>query len=271
MWKAQSEEGRTSHYSLYASNTKHHFEKQKETSLKKSYFQKTVDHSAHFLFPKPPFLMAFRSFSDSNFLFRPMHCMSPDSITSGNTSGGVSLRNTSLPWMRFTWQTSELPGPLSKIETSDLIRTATREESGKVLEVIMHSLSMDSLWNDSKSKVEQYLKNAVERLFSQDDPLCLVIPKGNRLIAISLLDPAMDALSHLLSGPIILVEYHNRGIGSRLLEASLAALRDRGHAKVTGLTRVNTLASRYLYPKFGGLGETISFPLHGETSHKAKA
>ncbi len=215
--------------------------------------------------------MAFRSFSNFNPPFRPMHCMSPDAIISGNLSGGLSLRNPSSPWVRFIWQTSGLPESLPKLDSVDLIRTATREESGKVLEVIMHSLSMDSLWNNSKSKVEKYLENSVERLFSQDDPLCLVVPKGNRLIAVSLLDPAIDALSHLLSGPIVLVEYHNRGIGSRLLQASLATLRDRGHLTVTGVTRVNTPASRYLYPKFGGLGETIPFPLQGGIAQKSKA
>jgi ribosomal protein S18 acetylase RimI-like enzyme len=120
-------------------------------------------------------------------------------------------------------------------------------------------------------KTEQYLKEAVSRLFNQEELLCLVIPKGNRLIAASLLDPAVDTLTHLVSGPAVLVEYRNRGIGSRLLHASLAALRSSGLSSVKGITRANSVASRYVYSKFGGSGEEFQLSPQNEGIQEAKA
>ena len=156
------------------------------------------------------------------------------------------------PWLRFTWQTAGVPDPTPD---PDRIRPATREEGEDVLRVLLLSLSMDAAWNDAYVQTEQHLRSEVSRLFNGTDPLCLVIPKGNRLIAASLLDPASDSASHLSSGPAVLMEYRNRGIGSRLLQASLLALREAGAAVASGVTRDRTEAARYVYPKFGGKAE----------------
>jgi ribosomal protein S18 acetylase RimI-like enzyme len=55
------------------------------------------------------------------------------------------------------------------------------------------------------------------------------------------------------------MEYRNRGIGSRLLHASLEALGGRGVSVASGVTRAKTVAARHVYPKFGGVAESISF------------
>lgn len=191
--------------------------------------------------------------------------MSPDAAV----SGGVLLRSATSPWVRFTWQTASVPDFLPQV-SSNVIRPATKQESQKVIEVILNSLSMDSAWNGSFVMVEQYLKDAVSRLFNQDEPLCFVIPKGNRFIAASLIDPVADASSQLLSGPVVLAEYSNRGLGSQLLHASLVALRDRGLSSVSGVTRANTIGARHVYAKFGGIGESIQSPSPTEASQEAK-
>jgi GNAT superfamily N-acetyltransferase len=162
----------------------------------------------------------------------------------------------SSPWLRFTWQTDKTgTAPAG----SDLIRPANREEADEVLGVLLLSLSMDSGWNDSFAMVEQHLKAEVARIFNEGDPLCLVMPKGSRLIAASLLDPSPEASSHLVSGPAVLMEYRNRGIGSRLLHASLEALRGNGITVASGITRAKTMAARHVYPKFGGVAESVTF------------
>jgi GNAT superfamily N-acetyltransferase len=170
--------------------------------------------------------------------------LSPDTQAGGG--------DTISPWLRFNWQTA---GVVALPEGSDQIRRATREESEEVLRVLLLALSMDSAWNDAYAQTEQHLRASVSRLFNAEDPLCLVIPKGNRLIAASLLDPDPEASNHLASGPAILMEYRNRGIGTRLLQASLEALRGAGVATATGVTRDRTEAARYVYPKFGGKAE----------------
>lgn len=176
------------------------------------------------------------------------------SLAQDSMATGLAGTISQAPWVRFSWQTASLgPAPTG----GDLIRPATREEGEDVLRVLLLALSMDAAWNDSFMRAEHHLREAVARLFNAEEPLCLVIPKGNRLIAASLLDPAAEAPSHLVSGPAVLMEYRNRGIGSRLLHASLSELRDRGLATATGITRDKTIATRHVYPKFGGKAESV--------------
>lgn len=167
--------------------------------------------------------------------------------------------------IRFAWPTSGLGGLGG---SGDLIRPALREEGDEVLRMLLLAFSMDSDWNDGFSRVENWIKDSVARLFNDEEPLCLVIPKGNRLIAASLLDPLPEADIHLVSGPAVLMEYRNRGIGTRLLHASLEALSERGIAKATGLTRRKSVGARHVYQKFGGVAEPSALP---KKTEEAKA
>jgi GNAT superfamily N-acetyltransferase len=181
-------------------------------------------------------------------------------------SRGVQLRSASSPWVRFTWQTNLLP----EYPSSEMVRLATKEEAQKVTEVILHGLSMDPSWNDSLAKVEKHLREAIVRHFAKESPSCLVIPKGNRFIAASILDPEIDSQNHLLSGPVVLAEYRNRGIGSQLLHASLAELKEQGVSMVRGVTRSNSVSARHVYKKFGSISEPAQFPILGETNQESK-
>ena len=192
--------------------------------------------------------------------------MSPDA----STSGSVQLRSAASPWVRFTWKTELVPD-YEPGDSTDLIRSATKADSEKIIEVILTSLALDTSWNGSFVKVEQYLKASASRLFTQDEPLCFVLPKGNRLVAASLLDPSPEAFSQLVSGPAVLAEYRNRGIGSQLLHISLAALRDRGLVTVSGVTRAGTVGSRHVYEKFGGIGEPTQTPYSTDSSSETRS
>ena len=180
------------------------------------------------------------------------------------------IRRHDSPWRRFSWS---LPSILSIAPTSqsgDVIRLARREEGEEVLQTILLSLSMDSAWNDSFVKAEHYLTAAVSGLFNEQEPFCLVIQKGNRLIAASLLDPDPESVQQLVSGPMVTMEYRNRGIGSRLLHASLVALQERGLATASGITRERTVAARHVYAKFGSASESFSLPALLEGGREAK-
>lgn len=171
-------------------------------------------------------------------------------------------------WIGYTWQTADLPA-LDAGNPGDIIRPAVREEAEEVLQVLISSISMESGWNNALAGVDSFLRGAIARLFNEGDPLCLVIAKGRRFVAASLLDPDPSAPFHLVSGPSVLMEYRNRGIGTRLLHASLCALRDRGISTVNGITRANTASCRYVYPKFHGVAEVLQFaPLSSISSGK---
>jgi len=181
------------------------------------------------------------------------------------------VRGDSTPWLRFFWQTAKLDSATKSPSGSDLIRPATREEGEDVLKVILLSLSMDAAWNGSYAQAEEYLKGAISRFFNAEEPLCLVVPKGNRLIAASLLDPNPEAPSHLVSGPSVLMEYRNRGLGSQLLYGSLAALQEKGLAAVAGITRKKSVAALHVYSKFGSTSEPILFSTVEETPRESKS
>ena len=186
-------------------------------------------------------------------------------------AGGPMIRRHDSPWRRFSWALPSILAIAPTSKSSDLIRLARREEGEEVLQTILLSLSMDSAWNDSFAMAEHYLTAAVGRLFNEQEPLCLVIQKGNRLIAASLLDPDPESVQQLVSGPMVTMEYRNRGIGSRLLHASLVALQERGLGTASGITRERTVAARHVYAKFGSISESFSFPSLLDGNREAKA
>jgi len=186
-------------------------------------------------------------------------------------AGGPMIRRHDSPWRRFSWSLSSVLPVDPSSRNGDLIRLARREEGEDVLQTILLSLSLDSSWNDSYGMAEHYLTSTVGRLFNESEPLCLVIQKGNRLIAASLLDPDPEAVHQLVSGPMVTMEYRNRGIGSHLLHASLEALQKRGLTRATGITRDRTMAARHVYAKFGSVSESFSFQGLLEACREAKA
>lgn len=186
-------------------------------------------------------------------------------------AGGPMIRRHDSLWRRFSWSLESVLSIEPSPQNGDLIRLARREEGEEVLQTILLSLSMDSSWNDSYAIAEHYLTSTVGRLFNETEPLCFVIQKGNRLIAASLLDPDPDATHQLVSGPMVTTEYRNRGIGSLLLHASLAALQERGLTSATGITRDGTVAARHVYAKFGSVSESFSFQDLLEGRREAKA
>lgn len=217
--------------------------------------------------------MALQSASPASFFAIPRlpGMFSNDGAVAGGAFGSLLVRGEPTRWSRFLWQSKALSSIQADSSEKNLIRPATREEGEDVLRVILLSLSMDSGWNDAFPLVEGYLKAAVARTFNATEPLCLVIPKGNRLIAASLLDPEPEAENHLLSGPTVLMEYRNRGLGTSLLQASLHALRERGLSSVAGITREKTSASRHVYPKFGSVSEPAQFSSLMEVAKEAKS
>ena len=186
-------------------------------------------------------------------------------------AGGPMIRRHDSSWRRFSWSLESILSLEPSSQNGDVIRLASREEGEDVLQTVLLSLSMDSSWNDSYAMAEHYLTSTVGRLFNEGEPLCLVIQKGNRLIAASLLDPEPDAVHQLVSGPMVTTEYRNRGIGSRLLHASLAALQERGLTRATAITRDRTVAARHVYAKFGSVSEFFSFQGIVDGRREAKA
>lgn len=154
-----------------------------------------------------------------------------------------------ISWICFEWELTSLELNAPSVPPL-VLRPAEKGEEETVLKVLLTAFAMDTAWGDISRRLEDAMARYVERGFDKPDPTCIVALHGQRVIGASLLDADPDADNHLLSGPMILHEYRNRGVGSGLLAASLLLLRDRGITKVRGVTRANSTVSRFVYSKF---------------------
>lgn len=162
-----------------------------------------------------------------------------------------------ISWTCFEWKTVGVP-TVAGVVTPLVIRAAKPEDREVVKRVLAMSFSMDSFWNDVTRIVAERFNKACDEAFENEEPPCVVLTHGSRIVGASLLDLAPESASHLVSGPCILHEYRNRGFGCVLLQASLVFLREHGLQAARGITRANSVAARFVYRKFG----SVSVELH---------
>ena len=158
-------------------------------------------------------------------------------------------------WLRYTWDLGKLPEQPVTIASPLIVRQANREEESAVLTVISNAFSMDTGWADIHKSLLGKLQGQISTAFDEKEPACVVLQYGNRIIGCSVMRLSEEAEVNLITGPCVLHEYRSRGMGSSLLGASLAELRKAGLRKAYGISREKTVASRYLFPKFGGTAE----------------
>jgi GNAT superfamily N-acetyltransferase len=117
---------------------------------------------------------------------------------------------------------------------------------------VQASYNLDPEWSGCSAHITAtVLPGSIKTLAKE--PTCLFVQHGNRVIAASIYDPEPEPGGvHLVTGPCVLIEYRNRGIGGALLGATLEALRERGISEVIGHTRPKSASARYLCTKFGG-------------------
>jgi predicted N-acetyltransferase YhbS len=164
-------------------------------------------------------------------------------------------------WKRFTWQLAKLPPLEHKLPAHFITRSATREEAKAVAHVVMTAFSLDSTWSDTLNQFRERLEMQLDLAFQREAHPALVITHGPRIIAASVLNTEPDADSNLVSGPCVLAEYCNRGLGTALLHASLKQLADAGLTQAAGVTKENSAACKFLYPKFASEGAPCEFAL----------
>jgi GNAT superfamily N-acetyltransferase len=155
-------------------------------------------------------------------------------------------------WKRFTWDLSKLP-PEHDVHLPSYytVRSASRDEEKAVRSVIFTAFGSDSAWGDSFKQVQSFIESQLNTSFLHRTVPCLVITLGVRVIAASALNAGDDAHTHLISGPCVLSEYRNRGLGTALLHESLAYLKTAGLDRGHGICKEHVPASKFVYPKFG--------------------
>ena len=162
------------------------------------------------------------------------------------------LHMNTVNWVRFSWDLSNFAPVCPPLPPSFAIRRAVQEDRETVGTLVMSSFTLDSDWNPFFREVRPLIESALADVFDEKrEPFCLVVTHGARIIGASGLTSEPDAQNHLLTGPCIALEYHNRGLASALLAQSLIALRDAGLATAWGLTKLGSTGAQFIYPKFG--------------------
>jgi ribosomal protein S18 acetylase RimI-like enzyme len=154
-------------------------------------------------------------------------------------------------WKRFIWDLTKLPPLENKLPGHFVFREAAREEGKAIFGMILTSLTLDSAWSDVLNSFRDRLELQTDLAFQRESAPAVVVTHGTRIIAASVLSTEIDGESNLISGPCVLSEYGNRGIGSALLHHSLRQLRKAGLDRAAGITKENIAACKFVYPKFG--------------------
>lgn len=160
-------------------------------------------------------------------------------------------------WLKFIWDLKSFEAPKADLPSYYAIRRAARNEEEVVRKAIFSAFSLDSDWSDSLNRIWPTLNEQIGDIFNSKEPKCLVMTHGTRIIGASLLSTDSNASNQVISGPCILVEYRNRGLGSKLLAASLSFLKEAGLEVVSGITKKSIPAAKFVYHKFGSRSEPL--------------
>ncbi|MFZ4483905.1 MAG: GNAT family N-acetyltransferase [Chthoniobacterales bacterium] len=169
----------------------------------------------------------------------------------------IPTRQVSL--LRFRWKLSEVPTKPEMVSPFTL-RTAGEDDYEEARHLIHSAYGLDPEWSGCKTHIDGFILDGVKRVFEEDEPTCILVQHGKRVIAASAYEVEPAGGIHLLSGPCVQTEYRNRGIGGALLAATLAALRGRGLTEALGQTRPNTPSAKFLLTKFGGQPSPVEVP-----------
>jgi GNAT superfamily N-acetyltransferase len=162
-------------------------------------------------------------------------------------------------WKRFTWNLTNLPPLANPLPDQYVVRPAARDEAKLVSHVVFTTLTLDSVWCDTLKLFRDRLAASIDQAFAREPAAALVIMHGQRIIAASVVSTESDAETNLISGPCVLAEYGNRGLGTALLHHTLDLLRSSGLERATAVTKDNVPACKFVYPKFGSTSIACDF------------
>ena len=154
-------------------------------------------------------------------------------------------------WKRFTWELTRLPPLENTLPSHFAVREAARDEGKLVQSVAMTAFTLDSAWSDVLKDCRERLEMQFDLAFQRESVPAIVVTHGTRVIGVSVLSTEIDGDNNLVSGPCVLPEYCNRGLGTALLHNSLRYLRQAGLDRAAAITKENVAACRFVYPKFG--------------------
>jgi GNAT superfamily N-acetyltransferase len=164
-------------------------------------------------------------------------------------------------WVRFNWDLERFPDIEITLPAHYRIERANEQDEKELRKVFSSTFFLDPVWNPAIAETMQTVQSWLDLIFASKRGACLALRHGIRIIGAAALCIDPDAPNHLVPGPCVLMEYRNRGFGTRLLESSLKTLREGGLRRAVTITKQGVPVARFLYPKFCGAAE----PLEGSS------
>jgi ribosomal protein S18 acetylase RimI-like enzyme len=154
-------------------------------------------------------------------------------------------------WLKFSWKLNNLPAEAPKHAVKSVeLRQATPDDADALWVSLERAYATDLAWGLVLPERLKRLKDVIEGI-EEKNVQFWVLEHGKRIVAGSGLLVDAEAPVQFLSGICVMEEYRCRGVGAYLLHAGLKQLADSGLTEASVVTRSNTTAARYLYPKFG--------------------
>ena len=158
-----------------------------------------------------------------------------------------------LKWARFTWDLTKLPLQDVALPQHYAIAPAGPEDEQGLRKVFSSSFLLDPTWSSAIGEVMEAIQSRLDLALVSDKYTCLALRHGTRIIGAAVLALDENAEDQLAPGPSILMEYRNRGFGTRLLHRSLLWLRESGLTRASGIALNYAPVAKFLYPKLGGV------------------
>ncbi|MDX6766941.1 MAG: GNAT family N-acetyltransferase [Candidatus Methylacidiphilales bacterium] len=153
-------------------------------------------------------------------------------------------------WAAFHWNLKSLPADCPRPQVKSIeLREATVEDAANLWSVMQRSFNTELAWGLLLEERTRFLRRTVYDGLLDRKVEFLVVEHGRRIIAGSGLLKNPQSPVHLVTGIWVMEEYRCRGLGLYLLHASLKRLAESGLEDASVITRSNTAAAKYLYPK----------------------
>ena len=135
-----------------------------------------------------------------------------------------TARMMTLSWLRFEWDLKTLSADELNLPPPFVLTRAGKGRRTHCAKRCPEFLRDGYRWSDIQRIFAETILRHVQAGFQRSLPDCVIVQHGSRIIGASIVDPSAEAENHLTTGPCVLHEYRGRGVGTALLEASLAAL-----------------------------------------------
>lgn len=165
-------------------------------------------------------------------------------------------------WATYRWNLKSLPAeaPRHLVKSTEL-RAANEDDAATIWSAMERSFAAEQAWGLQLLDRVRMLRKTVFDALKEKKVHFLVVEHGRRIIAGSGLVADSESPVQLATGIWVMEEYRCRGLGKFLLHASLKHLSDSGIDEAVVVTKSNTAAAKYLYPKFESTtGKVEAFP-----------